>query len=356
MKKQYQLGGILLALVMTIGLLAGCTSANQSSSSTQELPQSQSAAAESSVAESTPAQPQADINIGGLKGPTAMGMVQLMEQNEQGLAANHYTFTLAGTADEISAKIVKGELDIAAVPANLASVLYNKTEGKVKVLAINTLGVLYLVESGDSIHSVADLKGKTIYTVGKGTTPEYSLNYILTKNGLTPGTDVTVEFKSEATELAALLSQDAAAIAMLPEPFVTSALAQNDKLRVALNVGEEWQKVSGAEGGKLVTGTVIVRQDFLEAHEDAVDAFLQEYKASIDFVNSDLDAASALVEKYGIVAKAALAKKAIPNCSIVYIDGSDMKADLTGYLSVLLAANPQSVGGKLPDENFYYQR
>lgn len=221
-----------------------------------------------------------DINIAALKGPTAIGMVKVMDDNAAGNTSNNYHFTVAGTADEISAGIAKGDIDIAAVPANLASVLYNKTEGKIKLAGINTLGVLYIVETGDTINTVEDLKGKTIYTTGLGTTPQFTLNYILNANGIDPEKDVTIEYKTEATEVAAMLETSTDAIAMLPQPYVTTVMMKNDKLRLALNVAEEWDKVS-TDGSTVVTGVVIVRSEFLEENKEAFDAFMTDRKSVV---------------------------------------------------------------------------
>lgn len=295
-----------------------------------------------------------EIRIAALKGPTAIGMVKIMEDASAGSAANQYNFTIAGAADEISAGLVKGELDIAAVPCNLASVLYNKTKGQIKLAGINTLGVLYIVETGDSIQSVEDLKGKTIYSTGLGTTPQFTLNYLLTSYGIDPEKDVTIEYKTEATEVAAILSQTENAIAMLPQPYVTTVLMNNDKVRVALDIAKEWEAVS-ENGSSVVTGVVVVRSDFLEEHKDAFDAFLEEYAASTAFVNENVEEASALVEKFDIF-KAAVIKKAMPYCNITLLQGDEMKTKVSGYLNVLYNQNPQSVGGTLPADDFYYMK
>ncbi len=304
-------------------------------------------------AESEPAG-KTELRIAALKGPTAIGMVKVMEDASAGTSANDYNFTIAGTADEISAGLVKGELDIAAVPCNLASVLYNKTKGQIKLAGINTLGVLYIVETGDSIQSVEDLKGKTIYSTGLGTTPQYTLNYLLTSHGIDPEKDVTIEYKTEATEVAAILSQTKDAVAMLPQPYVTTVLMNNDKVRVALDIAKEWEAVS-EDGSSVVTGVVVVRSDFLEKHKEAFDVFLEEYAASTAFVNENVEAASALVEKFDIF-KAAVIKKAMPYCNITLLQGEEMKTKVSGYLNVLYNQNPQSVGGTLPAEDFYYMR
>lgn len=292
------------------------------------------------------------IKVAALKGPTAMGMVKIMEDASLGEAANEYSFTIAGAADEITAGLIKGDFDVAAVPCNLASVLYNKTEGKIKLAGINTLGVLYIVETGDSIHSVEDLKGKTIYSTGLGTTPQYTLNYILSSNGIDPEKDVTVEYKSEATEVAAILSESDDAIAMLPQPFVTTVMMNNDKVRIALDTTEEWEAIAEDESS-VVTGVVVVRKEFLEENKEAFDAFLEEYKVSAAFSNSNIEEAASLIEKYDIF-KAAVAKKAIPYCNITMVTGQEMTNKVEGYLKTLFDQNPQSIGGKLPAEDFYY--
>ncbi|MBP1561378.1 MAG: ABC transporter substrate-binding protein [Oscillospiraceae bacterium] len=290
------------------------------------------------------------FNIASLKGPTTMGMVKLMKDSESGLTANRYVVTIHGTADEIVPAIVSGKADAANVPANLSSVLYTKTKGAISAAAVNTLGVLYMVETGDSISSVEDLRGRTIYSTGKGTTPEYVLNYILAQNGIDPQKDVTVEYKSEATEVAAMLAETENAVALLPQPFVTVASSKNDKLRICLDMTEEWNKVSES---KLVTGVVIAQNSFIENNKDAFGVFLDEYAASTEYVNSNVSEAAAWIGEYDIVAAGA-AEKALPYCNITFIRGNEMRTAIGGYLEVLFGQNPSSVGGALPDEKFYF--
>ena len=237
------------------------------------------------------------------------------------------------------------------MPSNLASVLYNNTNGGVKVAMINTLGILYVVEAGDTVNSVADLKGRTVYSSGKGATPEYSVDYILSQNGIDPETDVTVEFKSEHTELAAALQSGTADLAVLPEPFVTTVLAGNDNLRVALNLNEEWDKVS--DGSGMVTGVLVVRSEFAEQHPDELTALLEAYEQSVNFVNENPAEAAAIIEQNGI-AKAAVAEQAIPKCNIVFISGNEMRTKVEGFLEILFDMNPKAVGGALPGDDFYY--
>jgi len=292
-----------------------------------------------------------ELRIGALKGPTALGMLQLMEKAEAKTTANQYSFTLAGAPEEISAKMISGDLDIAAIPANLAAVLYNKTEGKVKMAAINTLGVLYILENGDTVQSVEDLRGKTIYTSGQASTPEYVLNYILTSNGLIPGEDVQIVYKSEHAEVATLMAAGQIDLAMLPQPFVTTVLQKSETARLALDMTKEWEAVAPA-GGSLVMGCLAVRSDFYEANKIAVDAFLAEYAASVAYTNENVDAAAALSAKYDVIPEA-VAKEAIPFCNIVYIDGDEMVEKAGSCLQVLFDADANSVGGKLPGNELY---
>lgn len=291
------------------------------------------------------------VRLGGLKGPTSMGMVKLLDDAERKKTENEYEYTLAVAADELTPKLLKGELDIAAVPANLASVLYHNSDGAIRVIAVNTLGVVYLVEKGgETVKTVADLKGQTVYATGKGTTPGYALSYLLTQSGLDPEKDVTIEWKSEPTEVVAQMAALDHAVAMLPQPFVTVAKNQLSDLRVAVDLTEAWDALKN--GSRLVTATLIVRSDFAEEHPEEVKTFLKEYAASADYVNENPKEASLLVEKYGIV-KAAVAEKAIPECNIVCLTGNEMKTAVSGYLSVLFGQEPKSVGGKLPDDDFY---
>lgn len=339
--------------VMSLGLsLALAISLAACSGSVSEAVSSASTTAESTAAPEAEA-PVTTFRIAGLKGPTTMGMVKLMSDAEAGETHQDYQVTMYGAADEVVPLLVKGDIDLAAIPANLAANLYNQTEGKVQVAAINTLGVLYVVTTGDDVKSVEDLKGKTVYSTGKGTTPEYVLNYILKENGIDPEKDLTVEYKSEATEVAAALqATNEGAIAVLPQPYVTAAQSQIEGLNVALNLTEEWNKVS--TDSDLVTGVLVASTEFIEQNEAAFEEFLKDYQASIEWVNSNTADAAELVANYGIVAKAPLAQKALPACNITYVDGAEMKTKLSGYLQVLFDQNPKAVGGAMPGDDFYY--
>lgn len=292
------------------------------------------------------------IRIGGLKGPTSMGLVQVMENNENGTAKNCYEFTVAGSADEITPKLVRGELDIAAVPANLASVLYHNTSGEIRLLAVNTLGVLYIVEKGESVSGIEDLKGRTILATGKGSAPEYVLRYILSENGIDPDSDVNIEWKSEPTEAVSVLASSGSGIVMLPQPYVTVAQGSVEGLRIAVDLTEAWEALDN--GSMPVTGVLAVRREFAEAHPEALRRFLEEYEASTAYVNENNAEAAVLIEKFGIV-KAAVAEKALPYCNIVFLAGKDMEAPMEGYLQVLYSQNAAAVGGAVPDKDFYYE-
>lgn len=290
------------------------------------------------------------VRVAALKGPTAMGMVQMMRDK-----SDAYEFSLAASADEVTPKLIKGEIDIAAVPANLASVLYNNTEGAVRVLAVNTLGVLYIVERGEAIQSVEDLRGKTIYTAGKGSTPEYALNYILSGNGIDPTADVTIEFKSEHAECLVALLNDASAVAMLPQPFATVAQSKAEDMRIALDLTGEWDALqAGAEAASgMITGVVVARADFIDENPEAVAAFMADYEESVNYTLENVSEAALLIGEYNIF-EAAVAEKALPYCNITFIAGEEMRSMLGGYLAELHTQNPASVGGTLPAEDFYY--
>lgn len=296
---------------------------------------------------------QLDINIGCMKGPTGIGMIKLLNDSDEGKSVNHYNYTIAGTADEISTALIKGKLDIAAVPCNLASVLYNKTEGEVVTVAINTLGVLYIVENGENISEVSDLKGKTIYSTGQGTTPEYTLRYLLTEAGIDPDKDVDIQYKSEAPEVLAAMTQDEASVAMLPQPYVTVALNSNENYRIALDVTKEWEKL--AADSSVVTGVLVARKSFIEKNKTAFDEFIKEYKASTEYANTNVEETAAMLEKFDIF-KAAIAKKAIPFCNVTFINGEEMKDKAYSYLQVIYDQNPKAVGGKLEEGMFYIDK
>lgn len=360
---------VLMALAMTAAALTGCAkgagetaaetttaaaaeaSTETSAEETAEAPETESETETESTGTSAAA--GYTLRIGSLKGPTSMGLVELMDQAAKGEAKGSYEFTMVTAADELLGKIVSGDLDVALVPSNMASIIFNKTNHGVNVLNINTLGVLYVVSSDDSIKSIADLKGKTVYLTGKGTTPDYALQYLLKANGMTTD-DVTLEYKSEPTEVAALLKEKPDTIGLLPQPFVTVAMAQNDTLKMVLDLTKEWDAVSGEDGGSLVTGVTICRGELFEEHADAIQTFMEEQKASAAFANENVAETAKLVAAAGIIEKAPVAEKAIPYCSITYIDGTDMKNRLYGYLSALYEMDPATVGGELPTKDFFY--
>lgn len=372
----------MLAAVLAVSMLAGCAAsttpqattaavteaaadAQATSAAAEETTAAETAQATEAAAETTAAAEKTEetsaaevltigeasddvLRIGSLKGPTTMGLVNLMSEVESG-AKSGYSFEMQSQPDVILSELVSGKLDIALLPANVAAVAYNKTNHGVSAIDINTLGVLYCVSGDESVKSVKDLAGKTVLSTGQGASPEYVLNYLLEKNGVT---DCDVQFKSEATEIAALLKQDPSQIAILPQPFVTVATAQNDQLKVAFSLTDEWKSVS--PDSKLLTGVTVVRNEVLENRAAEVDQFIADHQASTEKAGTDVDATAELVAKYGIIAKAPVAKKALPNCNIVAIAGDEMKTDLAGYLQVLFDANPKSVGGTMPDDGFYY--
>ena len=311
---------------------------------------------------SEPAVQGIEMSVAALKGPTGIGMVKLMQDSDAGTTTNKYSFQVFDSPDNVVAAVsnVDNPVQVAAVPVNVAASLYNKTNGKIQVAAINTLGTLFLLENGDSIQSVADLKGKTIYVSGQGATPEYVLDYILTSNGIDPDKDVDIQFVADHATLATMMVAGEADIALLPQPNVTTVLTQAQDVRIALDLTKVWDDTNKLNGkvGQLSMGCIIVNKEFAEQNKAAFNKFLDEYKTSVEYVTNEtnLDAAAQLCETYGIIPKAAVAKKAIPDCNITYIEGAEMKQNMQQNLQILFDANPKSIGGTMPDDAFYYTR
>ena len=367
----------IMACAVMVSLLGGCSSSKPGPQTPTEAvtavetttaetavqtTQAQTTQAETKEAETTVQETKAEgtgesvtLRVGSLKGPTTMGLVSLMDKASKGEAKGSYEFTMVTAADELVGQIVSGNLDIALIPANLASILYKKTNQGISVINVNTLGVLYVVTSDESIKTIPDLKGKTIYMTGKVTTPDYALRYLLTSNGLSQE-DVAIEYKSEAAEVAAVLKEQEGAIGLLPQPFVTVAMAQNEALRLALDLTQEWDNIRDKEGGRLVTGVTVCRKELLEdeAAKKAVDLFIEEHYDSAIFANTNMEETAQLVAAAGIIEKAPVALKALPYCSIVALHGAYMEEILSGYLQVLYDQDPSSIGGELPDQGFYY--
>ncbi len=312
-----------LASVIAIGMLAGC---------------------------STPEPEDLKVRVGSLSGPTTIGIVNLMNDVDTAENDTNYEFTVATQPDEIAAALNAGDLDIALIPANLASVLYNRTEGGIEVIDINTYGVLYCLSTDSSIQSIGSLAGRTVITTGQGATPEYAINYLLGQYGIT---DCTLDFKTEGAEVIASLQENPDQIAILPQPAATAAMAQVEGLGIAFSLDDEWSGVTS--DSRLVTGVTVVRTAFAEEHPEAVASFIEDHRESVDEANNNVDQTAQLVVDAGIVGAAPIAQRAIPLCNIVCVTGDQMRTDLQGYLQTLYDANPQAVGGALPGDDFYYQ-
>lgn len=339
-----------ISLIMALALVFASCSAGGEKTTDPAVPTETETADTATEEVTLPAEPQ-EIKIGFLKGPTGMGAAYMLEQNDAGKTKAKYTVSLESSPDIFTAALLKGELDMAALPVNVCAVLNKKSEGKVQILAVNTLGTLYIMSNDESIKSVSDLKGKTILSAGQGTTTEYVLAHILAKNGLTVGTDITVEYASEHAEVITKASQGGYSAILLPEPFVTQMKLANKGFNVAIDLTKEWKALGG---GELTMGAVAVRTEFAEKNPGAVAQFLADCKESVDYAVNDTDGASALIEKHGIVAKAAIAKQALPNCNLTFMTGEEMQKNVSAYLKVLFDAAPASVGGALPSDSFYY--
>lgn len=301
------------------------------------------------------------IKVGVLKGPTGMGAVKVAKDSVAAASEpDGFSFTFYETANvaQLNSDILNGTVDIAALPINACAALFNKSEGKIEVIATNALGVLSIVGSSD-VASITDLKGKTVHTTGKASTPEYIINYILAENGMNAVNDLTtpldangvrVIYHADGNTAIAAMKLDNGSFAMLPEPAATVATTQGFK--ICLSVTDEWDKVCDT---KLVQGCLVVNKAFADKHPKAIERFLKAYKDSVDYVNAaeNADDAAALLVEYGIVPKAPIAKQAIKRANIVCEVGRTMKKDVEGMLKVLHAANPASIGGKLPEKAFY---
>ena len=331
------LGGLCVASLCLV--LLGC---GQTSQPGQET---------SGSTDASPTAQPTEVRVASLKGPTSIGLVNLMEDAKAGSTANSYSFDIVGTPDEVVQKVVNGDVDIALVPANVASVLYNKTDGKVQAIDINTLSTLSVVSANSQVKSFSDLAGKTVYLTGKGASPQYVVEYLLSQAGMSDS--VTLEYKSEAPEVVAALAQDPEAAAVLPQPFATAALSKVEGATTVADLGDVWKQYA-PEGSQLVTGVTVVSADFLANHPEAVQTFVKEQDASVKSVLADPEAAAPLVVSYGIIDNEAVAAKAIPSCGLACVTGQAMESALEGYLSVLYEANPASVGGGLPTQDFYW--
>ena len=354
--KHKKLLAMLLALSMAFALTACKKSAEEPSVSPSDSVTESAEPSESPSAESSTPVMGEDVRLAVLSGPTGIGAAKLLSDSDADATVNHYDYTIAADNSELVAGLTGSDpaFDIATVASNVAVNLYNKTDGGVKIIALGTLGVLHILESGgnETVSSVADLAGKTIWAVGQGANPEYVLRYVLSENGLDPDKDVTLLF-ADAAEITQKLMTGEAEVAMLPVPAATAAILKSEgKVRAALDMTEEWNALN--TGSQLIMTAVVARTEFIEQHPDAVSLFLEEYAGSIDYVNTNVDDAAELVAGFGITPSAPIAKQAIPQCHLTYIAGKDMGPAISGYYDILWQADPAAVGGSLPDDGIYY--
>ena len=353
----------LLALTLSLALTAGLAACStQAPAEDTAPPESTAPAAETQTPAADTAVPYQTVHLGLLSGPTGMGAAKMLADNDEAYAQVEagtyeggtllrYEVTLGSDpANDIVPRLTNGELDIAAIPTNLAATLYNRTDGGIKLLALNTLGVLHILENGDTVNSLADLEGRTLYATGQGSNPEYVLNYLLEANGLDPAADVDIQWLA-SEELTARMASGDIDLCMLPVPAATTVMMQNSDVRDAIDLNDAWTE-SGAQG-TFTMGCLVARTEWLEDNSELVPGILEEYAASIDYANSNPEEAAALIEQYGIVPKAAVAQAAIPQANMVCITGEDMKG-IADYYQVLFDADPTSVGGAIPGEDFYY--
>ena len=353
----------LLALTLSLALTAGLAACStQAPAEDTAVPESTAPAAETQTPAADAFVPYQTVHLGLLSGPTGMGAAKMLADNDEAYAQVEagtyeggtllrYEVTLGSDpANDIMPRLTNGELDIAAIPTNLAATLYNRTDGGIKLLALNTLGVLHILENGDTVNSHPQLEGRTLYATGQGSNPEYVLNYLLEANGLDPAADVDIQWLA-SEELTARMASGDIDLCMLPVPAATTVMMQNSDVRDAIDLNDAWTE-SGAQG-TFTMGCLVARTEWLEDNSELVPGILEEYAASIDYANSNPEEAAALIEQYGIVPKAAVAQAAIPQANMVCITGEDMKG-IADYYQVLFDADPTSIGGAIPGEDFYY--
>jgi len=347
MKKRGKQYKILIGIMFVVLLSTACQK-------TEEIIISEAPTAEEEVQPIKEAINHPVVRVGTLKGPTGMGMVRLMDQSEKGETALDYTFEILDSPDELVSKIISGEVDVAAVPTNVALLLYNKTEGKVMVTAVNTLGVLSLLENGNEIHQISDLKNKTVYVSGKGASPDFILQFLLKEAGLVINQDVELAYNLQHADLAAAMVEGDVAIGLLPQPHVTTAMMKNPELRIAVDMTSVWEETN--DGNQLAMGVLVAQTEFARTNKETLNLFLEEYKASVTYVNENMDEAAMLIETTGILPNAAIAKQAIPLSNIVYMDANEARPFLDAYYEVLYDFEPNSIGGKLAEDAFYYEK
>ena len=346
----------LFALALGLTLLCSCASRTPAPTAAS-TPEPTPAPTATPAAQTSTPEP-ADFfrtRVSMLKGPTGLGCARLMEESGADGSPDHpYAFTVYADPTQAVAALTKGEVDIAALPTNLASTLYHKLDGGIQLLALNTYGVLYILENGDTVHSIADLRGRTIHAYGQGANPEFVLNYLLEQNGLDPDSDVDVRWHATSDEVSALMAEGEGDVCMLPVPAATGLLIKSKEVRSALDLTREWDNAGG--DGALTMGCLVVRTDFARENPQAVETFLEQYENSIAYMTDpdNLSDAAVLAEKQGIVPKAAVAERAIPDANLCFVTGDDMMADIQGYYQVLFQADPASIGGSIPDGAFYY--
>lgn len=329
-KKWMKLGTLTAAMLLVVGMiLSGCGSTDSGGDQGQ--------------GSELPAPVSQTVKIAALNGPTGMGAVPMMEDDR-------FDISLFQSPDEVVGKVLSGEFDIAAVPSNMASVLYNKTKGQVKLIAVNTGGVLYLVENGTDVQSVSDLKGKTIYASGRGGAPEFVLQRILLDAGLSMS-DVNIKWLANHSDVASSASVEKGAVALLPEPFVTVTTAKNPDMRIAVDLNGVWKETYHTD---LPMGTLIASKELMDNRPEDLKVFMAEYEKSVAFVNEHTDNAAEMIVKAGMIADQAVAEKAIPRCNIMCLTGKDARDALGNFFEILFKMEPKSLGGKLPDETFYY--
>lgn len=290
------------------------------------------------------------LTVAGLKGPSSIGMLRMIESEPVFGEDVETEYQIVDEPQLMIARIMSGEADIAAVPINLAAVLYNKG-APYRLGAVTGDGLLHIVSSREDIGSVEDLKGKRIYCIAQGSTPEFVLRYVLEKSGIDPDTEVELDFSFDHVAIAPQLIAGKVDLAVLPEPFVSIVASKNPAVQPVIDLQQVWAELSGTGDTYPITAT-LVRNSLYREHPEALKAFFAAYRESIDWANANPAEAGGLAGKY-MEMPAPIIAKAMPRLNLRYQSPREARSRVEELYQVFHGFAPASVGGTIPGDEFY---
>jgi|LGOV01.1.fsa_nt_gb NitT/TauT family transport system substrate-binding protein len=293
------------------------------------------------------------IKVAAPIGSPTLSIIKMFKDSLMIGSNTEVAYECVKSPDLMASKIMSGEIDIALVPSNLAIKMYNKGIDY-KYAATGVWGVLYIISSED-ITTWEDLKGKEINIIGRGLTPDIVTRYLLKANGLEPDKDVKFNYVNGASELAQLFISGESTLSIMPEPMLSKVMMKKCDTKIVLDLQEEWTKVSGNNDSYPQAG-IFIKNELIENHPELVEEFLLKYEESIKWVNENPSLAGEYSEEFKTGLNAELVKKAIKRSNISYKNAIDSEKALISYYEVLLNFSPDTIGGKLPDDNFYYKK